>query len=250
MEFREVFDTIPEKFDQWRPKYCREAFDCIISHAQLDCGKSVLEIGPGTGQATEPILRTGCDYLAVELGRHLYEFTRNKFESYSNFHIVNGDFETYDFGGCKFDLIYSAAAIQWIPEETAFSRSFELLKSGGYLAMMLLRGEYKTPNEALYHEIQNVYQEYFHPDIPYTQKLVYKNAVNYGFTDFQEFNFYSQREYNAENYVEYIGTHSDHIVLQEPYKSRFFDGIRTAILNHGDKIVFNDTVVLYLAKKP
>jgi SAM-dependent methyltransferase len=250
MEFRKIFDTIPEKFDRWRPRYCQEAFDSIISHAQLDCRKSVLEIGPGTGQATEPILKTGCNYLAVELGEHLADFTKNKFKNYSNFHIVTGDFETYDFGDAKFDLIFSAATIQWIPEQIAFSRSFELLKKGGYLAMMLLRGDYKTPNEALYNEIQEVYQKYFHPETPYTQKLIYQNATNYGFTDFQELQFHSKREFNAENYIEYLGTHCDHIVLQEPYKSLFFNGIKTAILNHGDKIVFNDTVVLYLTRKP
>lgn len=47
----------------------------------------------------------------------------------------------------------------------------------------------------------------------------------------------------------YLGTHSDHIVL-EPYKSKFYAGIRDAVLKAGNKIVFNDTVVLYLARKP
>lgn len=250
MEFRKIFDTIPEKFDKWRPKYCKEAFDGMISHTQLDCCKSVLEIGPGTGQATEPILKTGCNYLGVELGEHLFDFVSNKFRNYSNFHIVNGDFETYDFGDSNFDLIFSAATIQWIPEQIAFSRSYELLKSGGYLAMMRMHGDYKTPNEALYIDIQKVYKEYFCPETPYTQKLVYGNAINYGFTDFQELKFYSKREFNAESYIEYLGTHCDHIVLQEPYKSLFYDGIRAAILDHGNKIEFNDTVLLYLTKKP
>ena len=77
-------------------------------------------------------------------------FKRNKFKDYNNFHIVNGDFGLYDYGDKKFDLVYSAATIQWIPEPIAFSKSFELLKSGGYLAMMTLHGDYKTPNETLY----------------------------------------------------------------------------------------------------
>ena len=77
MEFRKVFDTIPEKFDKWRPQYCKEAFDCIINQAAIDSSKSVLEIGPGTGQATEPILKTNCDYLAIELGEKLYRFMIN-----------------------------------------------------------------------------------------------------------------------------------------------------------------------------
>ena len=250
MEFRKIFDTIPEKFDKWRPQYCKEAFDCIINHAELDSSKSVLEIGPVTGQATEPILKTGCDFHAIELGENLYEFTKNKFKNYNNFHIVNGDFEIFDYEDKKLDLIYSAATIQWIPEQIAFSKSFELLKSGGYLAMMMLRGDFKTPNETLYNEIQQVYSEYFKPEIPYTQKLIYRNALNYGFIDFQEFKFFSKREYNAENYIEYLGTHCDHIVLKEPYQSNLFDGIKTAILSHNNRLEFYDTITLYLTKKP
>ena len=62
---------------------------------------------------------------------------------------MNGDFVTYDFGGARFDMIYSAATIQWIPERIAFRKTFELLKPGGTLAMMLTRGDWMTGRTAL-----------------------------------------------------------------------------------------------------
>ena len=71
-----------------------------------------------------------------------------------NFHLIHDDFITHDFGAQQFDMIYSAATIQWIPEEIAYTKTFQLLRPGGVLAMMLTRGDYKTPNEALYNEIQ------------------------------------------------------------------------------------------------
>ncbi|MDO5138148.1 MAG: SAM-dependent methyltransferase, partial [Oscillospiraceae bacterium] len=71
MEFRKVFDLIPEQFDRYRPRYSQELFDYLIQYTDLGPGKSVLELGPGTGQATNPILQTGCDYNAIELGEHL-----------------------------------------------------------------------------------------------------------------------------------------------------------------------------------
>ena len=72
MEFRLVFDTIPEEFDKYRPRYSQELFDFLINYAGVGPGVRVLELGPGTGQATDPILRTGCDYHAIELGEHFY----------------------------------------------------------------------------------------------------------------------------------------------------------------------------------
>ena len=117
MDFRKVFDAIPEQFDRWRPRYCEQLFSDIIEYSKMGPSKKALEIGPGTGQATEPILKTGCRYLGIELGEHLADYTRNKYSNYANFHIVNADFETYDFGNEAFDFIYSDATIQWIPED-------------------------------------------------------------------------------------------------------------------------------------
>lgn len=62
LDKRKVFDAIPELFDY------------IVSETQLDKTKRCLEIGPGTGQATDFELRTGCHYCAIELGEHLTEY--------------------------------------------------------------------------------------------------------------------------------------------------------------------------------
>lgn len=249
MDFRKTFDTIPEQFDKWRPRYCDELFADIIKYADIDKSKSVLEIGPGTGQATEPFLKTGCDYLAVELGEHFVEFTKKKFGAYNNFKIINGDFETYDFGDCKFDLVFSAATIQWIPEKIGFPKVYSLLKTGGTLAMFMTRTDEKTSNVALYDEIQKVYDEYFHVEQEYTCRLNYDNIVNYRFVNYNYRDWKKTRVFNADEYVNYLGTSCAHITLQEPYKSNFYNGIREAITNSGNRIVLNDTIALYLAKK-
>jgi len=250
MDFRKTYDKIPEQFDKWRPRYCEELYEDIIKYADIDTSKLVLEIGPGTGQATEPFLKTGCDYLAIELGEHFVEFTKNKFNPYDNFHIVNGDFETYDFGQRNFDLVFSAATIQWIPEKIGFPKVYSLLKSGGTLAMFMTRTDERTSNEALYDEIQKVYNKYFHVDEKYTCKLNYDNVVNYGFVDFNYREWKKTRVLSADEYINYIGTHVEHITLKEPYKSNFYSGVKEAVVKAGNKIVLNDTNALYLVKKP
>ncbi|HEX2945003.1 MAG TPA: class I SAM-dependent methyltransferase [Clostridia bacterium] len=250
MDFRKIFDDIPEEFDKWRTRYCDELFADVIDYSKLGPGKTALEIGPGTGQATEPILKTGCSYLAIELGEHLAEYTRNKFSTYDNFQIVNADFETYDFGRNKFDLVYSAATIQWIPEEIGFPKVYDILKSGGALEMFMTHSDEKSANEPLYQKIQEIYAEFFHPETEYTCKLDYKNVVHYGFVDFECRNYHKKRKLNAYEYVSYISTHAPHLTLQEPYKSKFFTGVRDAVLSFDNNITIYDTIVLYLARKP
>lgn len=251
MEFRKIFDTIPEQFDRYRPRYSAELFADLIEYAEIGPGKEVLEIGPGTGQATDPILNTGCAYNSIELGENLYEMMRHKYGHCSNFSIVNDDFITHDFGSQKFDMIYSAATIQWIPEDIAFPKTFDLLKPGGTLAMMYTSGDYKTPNEELYDKIQQVYSEYYKPEIEYTNgSFKYTNAPNYGYVDFEKREFYGKREFTADEYVSFCGTHCTHLVIPEPYKSKFFNSLRAVVSESGNKVIFNDTYVLFLAKKP
>ena len=176
---------------------------------------------------------------------------KRKYGGFPNFHIVNDDFITHEFGDQTFDVIYSAATIQWIPEEIAFSKTFRLLKPGGTLAMMLTRGDYRTPNEELYQTIQRVYAAYFRPETEYAHGAFrYEHAEDYGYTDFEKREFRGRRVMTADEYAAFSGTHCDHLVIPEPYKTRFFDGLRKAVLDAGDKIVFDDTYVLYLARKP
>jgi len=252
MDYRKIFDNNvpPQDFDKWRFRYCDELFADVIAYSQLDEKKTALEIGPGTGQATAPILKTGCSYLAIELGENFTSDMKAKFDLYSNFQIVNADFETYDFGKNRFDLVYSAATIQWIPEEIAFSKTYNILKSGGTLAMFMTRTDYKSPNEPLYNKIQEAYDEYFKPNAPYDRRLEYDNVTNYGFIDFERRDFVEKIEYSADDYVSHISIYAPHMTLAEPYKTKFFTGVREAILSFGNKIVLHNTIVLYLIRKP
>ena len=186
MDKRLIFDTIPEQFDKWRVRYNPALFSYIVEVSNLGPDKSCLEIGPGTGQASDFAIQSGCDYLAIELGEHLADKMREKYSSFDNFHIVNADFETYDFDKKQFDLIYSAATIQWIKEEVAYKKVYDLLKRGGIFAMCLMRSEYKTSNPDLYDDIQKVYDKYFVTEQPYTQKFDYMNGKKYGLTFLEE----------------------------------------------------------------
>ncbi|MGC6173306.1 class I SAM-dependent methyltransferase [Lacrimispora sp. 38-1] len=251
MDFRKTFDTIPEQFDKWRPRYCEDLYTEIITSANLGPHKSALEIGPGTGQATEPFLKTGCDYLAIELGEHFAAFMENKFGTYHNFHIVNDDFETHNFQTQKFDLVYSAATIQWIPESIGFPKVYDLLKPGGTFAMFMTYSDYKSGNEDLYEQMQEVYRKHFCVETKYTCRLDYEHVLNYGFAGLNYREWKNERVLNADEYVDYLaGTQVEHITLKEPYKTRFYEGIREAVMNAGNKIKIIDTIALYITKKP
>lgn len=184
---RLVFDMITEQFDEWRGRYSEELFEYIRTTCELKAGKKCLEIGPGTGQASDFAIQSGCDYTAIELGENLAEAMQKKYGSYKNFKMVHDDFETHLFAPDYFDLVYSAATIQWIKEDLAYRKCYEILKNKGYLAMFRMLDDYKSANADLYDDIQKVYDTCYEVDIPYTCKFDYKNGKSYGFTYLGEY---------------------------------------------------------------
>ena len=243
---RTPFDSVPATFDRWRFRYCQDLFDCVSAHASLGPGRRSLEIGPGTGQATEFALKSGADCTAIELGANLAAFCARKFAGYPNFHLVHGDFATHPFEPESFDLVYSAATIQWIGEDVAYPRCRDLLRPGGTLAMFFLRSDYKTPNPDLFADIQNVYAEWYRTDTPYTKRFNYENAGAWGFHSMERREFPFRRLFTAEEYVSYIGTHSDHIGIKPECREPFFSGVHAAIDRHGGVLEMAGAYILYL----
>ena len=77
----------------------------------------------------------------------------------------------------------------------------------------------------------------------------YENALNYGFVNLCYKEWKRERILNADEYVSYISTHCEHITLEEPYKTKFYSGIKNVVIEAGNKISIIDTIPLYLVQK-
>lgn len=73
MQSRESFDKDAKGYDKSRLSYPDEVIDWIIDKTSVSPGETLLEIGPGTGQATLPLARRGYPIHCVELGQRLTE---------------------------------------------------------------------------------------------------------------------------------------------------------------------------------
>jgi 16S rRNA (adenine1518-N6/adenine1519-N6)-dimethyltransferase len=63
----------------------------IIAFIQVQKDQCWLEIGPGLGALTQPLLETGVHLDVVELDRNLVDFLAMKFKTYENLTIHSGD---------------------------------------------------------------------------------------------------------------------------------------------------------------
>lgn len=57
------------------------------------------------------------------------------------------------------------------------------------------------------------------------------------------------RTFSAKEYLTLLGTYSDHIVIEESTRRKFFDEIEQTIKRHGGEMHIYDVIDLQLARK-
>jgi hypothetical protein len=75
-------------------------------------------------------------------------------------------------------------------------------------------------------------------------------AAKYGFIDIQHRLYRRTRVFTAAEYVQLLGTYSDHIALPDEVRLPFFRAVADAINGHGGTITIYDIIDLQLACKP
>ena len=256
-----TFDTVASTYEKFRPGYVEELYQNIFSFCPITESSNVMEIGIGGGQATLPILQTGCKFTAVEYGAQFSKLCRVKFKAYPNFSVINSKFEDIASESNSYDLIFSASAFHWIPEEIGYQKVYSMLKDGGVFARFANHPFPDKSNPPLVSEIDKLYNIYYNQyhnkkkssPVECSEAEARDRALlaeKYGFTDIQYALFHRTRTFTAKEYVTLLGTYSDHIAIEAPIRETFFSEIEKAILNHGDTFTLYDTIDLQLARKP
>lgn len=249
MDKRFTFNEDVKNYDKWRPTYCKELFNDIIQYSELNQNKKVIEVGIGTGQATVPFLMTGCDVTAIELGKNLTEYSKEKFKEYKNFSVYNSSFEDFECDDNSFDILYSATAFHWILEEIGYPKALKLLKNDGTLALFWNKPSVNREDDLLHQKIQSIYQKYALPNETTGYNKIPKTIESYGFRDLEVKLYHQIRVFNSSDYISLLNTYSDHRSMGDSTKQLLYNEIENAILENGNVLNVYDAIELYLSRK-
>ncbi len=130
----EMFNQAAEYYDKYRPGYPEDIIASLISVTGISEGSDLLEIGCGSGKATEQLIGNGFNILGIDPGEDLVSIGNERFKN-ENVNFVKGRFEEYDFEHKKFDVIYAAQSFHWVPQPIGYQKCADILKDNSYLAL-------------------------------------------------------------------------------------------------------------------
>jgi SAM-dependent methyltransferase len=147
VELPAAFDEAAEDYDRTRPVCPPALFDDLIALTGLAAGARVLEIGPGTGQATIPLAERGLAVTAVERGASLAALARRRMAGFPSVRVVTCTFEGWSpDGDGPFDAVAAFNSLHWIDPALRYRKPASLLRPGGFL--VVCRSPWAVPADA------------------------------------------------------------------------------------------------------
>lgn len=259
MENKYIFGDDVQLYDMWRPRYHERVFETICDYARLNKNSRIIEIGCGTGQATEAMLKRGFQVHAIEASDNMCKFVNQKFAIYP-FEAENKLFEEAKIKNDSVDLVLAATSFHWVDEKIGYEKIRSALKEKGCLALLWNHPFVSKKDDPLHLKINEIYKKYIEQNERKSKgeqieddwkryERIYNTIKEYGFSR-EEFHTYKGlREFSAKDYISLLNTYSDHKMMSDNARREFEDDIEYAIESFGGVLKVYDTMELYLATK-
>jgi len=253
---RHTFDEVALLYNEVRPRYPPELFSTLIDIVGLDKDSTLIEIGPGTGQATKPLALKGVQITAVELGNSLAMVAKSELIDYKNVQILSGAFEDIVIPEKSFDLVYAATSFHWIDPSIKFSKTHNVLKDSGHLAIINTNHISDEQGDEFFLASQPIYDRYDYSDKHQKPKLP-KNAdlkpadIDTHLFELIHFELFPVIiTYTASNFVKLLNTYSNHLAADKEIQHAFYHEIENLInVEFEGKIDKRFSMSLTVAKK-
>jgi SAM-dependent methyltransferase len=252
---RATFDDVPELYDRARPVAPSGVLDDLVELAGLEPGARLVEIGCGTGQATEPLAERGFEIVAVELGEHMADFARRKLAAFPSVKIVTSSFEDWDPAGERFDAVVSFNAFHWVDPEIRYAKPAAMLRDGGALAVFgsaYVEHDHADPVwmalQEDYEAVTGEIEPRLHVDALRDRSDEFREGGHFGDVTVRRYRW--DIPFDADAYVGLVNTQSWHRTLADDARQELFTRIHRRIqAAPGQTISPTMAAVLYVARR-
>lgn len=233
-ELRRIFDEDARLYDRARPDYPPALIADLVELTGIGPGSRVVEVGPGTGQATRALAATGATVTAIELGAELAAVLSENVRG-SDVEVVTGAFEDWTAPG-PVDVITSFTAWHWIDRTVRADRVLAALRPGGWLATVTT-AHVRGGTVAFFRQAQECYLRWdpaTDPDEPFPSPdelpaIIDEVDDDPRFTRAVRRRHVRDLAYTADDYLAVLQTYSGHRALPPERREGLLRDLRALI---------------------
>ena len=201
----------------------------------------MLDVGCGTGKAARLFVARGCEVLGVEPDLRMAGVARAH-----GIPVEVATFEAWDPTHRMFDLVVSGQAWHWVDPSLGAQKAASVLVPGGRLAIFWNRGQHDGPTQAALYEVYARFapaigMESVPPrnDPSDRSDDIAAIAATHLFAPGQLRSYEWTQPYSRDEWLDQLGTHSDHIVLEPQQRAALLDAVGATIDRLGGSITLH-----------
>lgn len=255
---KNTFSNVISDYEYARPKYPQELYEKVREFSGIDTNSYILEVGAGTGQATDLFLENqGCSIDVLEVSKEQADFLRRKYKDKENIDVICSYFEEYQTN-TQYDLIYSATAFHWINSEVGYPKAWSMLKEGGTMAVFWHMSSVTYYKHGIFDGLNRIKKMYLPNESLGFDEDGIKGVKEKRMKQIQAGGCFAEPEcyeyrwidtYDAERYAMLINTYSSTQLLDVGTRKTYLNEVKDYINEHGGIVELPQLVMLYLAKK-
>jgi SAM-dependent methyltransferase len=255
VEQRFTFDAIAALYDAARPDYPEGLFGDVAELAGLAPEELLLEVGCGTGRATQGFAAMGFSILAIDPGPAMLETARKRLARFPNIDYAQTTFEDWPLQAEAFKLVYAAQSWHWVAPDLRFAKAAAALEPGGSLAVfgnvsMPLPSPLGEALDALYVQyaprlLESGPGDWYLPGGVASQ--IFAAAKEFGPARHRCYPWI--RRHGAADYVDLLRTRSDFQLLEPDVREALTARVAEAIEAHGGAFEAQYEAHLYVARR-
>ncbi|HXQ94890.1 MAG TPA: class I SAM-dependent methyltransferase [Thermoplasmata archaeon] len=165
-----AFDAVGPEYDRGRPDYPPEAIRCLADALGIRSGRTVVELGSGTGKFTRALVPLGAKLTAVEPSPGMRTVFRS---SLPGVKLLEGTAEAIPLPDASVDVVVAAQAFHWFRQPRALDEIARVLRPSGGLGLIWNRRDAEVPWVAAFGEILDRYDS---GTVPRIQKGAWREA--------------------------------------------------------------------------
>ncbi|MEO8700685.1 MAG: class I SAM-dependent methyltransferase [Kofleriaceae bacterium] len=242
---RTSFDKKAAQYEAVRPSYPEALVDDVLARTGA---RRLLEIGAGTGKATEKFMQRDCTITALEPGAQLAAVLRAK--ASANVRIEQTRFE--DFPDTGYDLVYAAQAFHWVEPAVRFAKAAAVAR---WLAVITTEKDPIDPD--LRAELDVAYDRWMADASDFARHEVARTRA-YWLDEIDTSGYFGpvhvgafpwHTSYATREYIDLLDTYSDHATLPADRQTPLYDAIAQAIDRRGGRIAIPYVTLVFLAER-